>query len=187
MVPSMAYPSWSYFPRHQRPPEWAYEVVHVTASVEETIHTRVPGKQPDETSSDAVLRALTPGLVRLGYEVETGKKRGEKVRRPVLFGDDGRPQLTYEVDAFHDAEGVVVEVEAGRGAQNGADYRNIIRASLLLNAEFLAMWLPISYHFKVGGRQSKTAAYANTRSTLEAIYSSQRLVLPFRGVLLIGY
>lgn len=70
------------------------------------------------------------------------------------------------MDAFQDEVGIAVEVEAGRGAQNGADYRNIVRTSLLLDADFLAMWLPAIYHYKQAGRPMKTAAYSSTRSTL---------------------
>lgn len=183
----MSYPSWSYFPRHRRPPTWAQNAVHATAEAELAIHTRDADRSSDQSSSDAVLRSLRPGLVRLGYEVESGKKRDQKLRRPVLFGDDGEAQLTYEVDAFHEELGVVVEVEAGRGSQNGADFRNIIRASLLLDVRYLAMWLPINYHYTQGGRPMSTAAYSNTRTTLSATYSSPRLALPLEGVLLVGY
>lgn len=183
----MTYPSWSYFPRNTRPPQWAEDLVAETARVEDSIHTREAGRPKERTSSDAVLGQIAPGLQRLGYQVETGKAADQKIRRPVLFGDDGQAQLTYEVDAFHDELGVAVEVEAGRGAQNGADYRDIIRTSLLLDADYLAMWLPINYHYKQAGRPMKTTAYSNTRSTLEAIYSSRRLILPFTGVLIIGY
>lgn len=183
----MTYPSWSYFPRNTRPPEWAAQVVGVTASVEDAIHTRQAGRAKDDSSSDAVLAQLASGLQALGFQVETGKGAAQKIRRPVLFGDDGQVQLAYEIDGFHDQHGIAVEVEAGRGAMNGADFRDIVRTSLLLDAEYLAMWTPITYHYKQNGRPMTKAAYASTKSTLEAIYTSQRLVLPFRGVLLVGY
>lgn len=64
---------------------------------------------------------------------------------PVLFGNGGLAEVSYEIDAFHDDLGVAVEVEAGRGAANNADYRDLIRTSLILDADFLAMLTPITY------------------------------------------
>ena len=80
---------------------------------------------------------------------------------------------------------MAVEVEAGRGAANNADYRDIVRTSLILDAKFLILMQPYAY------RSSETAApmhaYANSRAQLDAIYASRRLALPFVGILLIGY
>jgi hypothetical protein len=138
-------------------------------------------------SSDAVLGHVAPGLMALGYEVESGKRAIEKISRPVLFGDEGKPQVSYEIDAFHDAQGIAVEVEAGRGAANNADYRDIVRSSLLLDAKYLALLMPTLYHHKSAGKQVSKPAYRNTQNQLNAIYASNRLSLPFSGILLIGY
>ena len=122
-----------------------------------------------------------------GYLVESGKTAAEKIQRPVLFGDNGVASVSYELDAFHPQLGIAVEIEAGRGAANYADYRDIVRTSLLLDAEYLVLGMPIRYRFKNGGKVNATRAYENTRARLEAIYSSHRLQLPFMGVLLVGY
>jgi hypothetical protein len=137
--------------------------------------------------SDAVLGALAPGLVKLGYAVETSKAAAGKIRRPVLFGDNGRAAVSYEVDAIHDEIGVVLEVEAGRGARGNAAYRDIVRTSLIVDAKYLALFLPVKYRHLSGGRDIVVQAYADTRSQLDAIYASERLQLPFTGILLAGY
>lgn len=36
----------------------------------------------------------------------------QKIQRPVLFGENGRSEVMYETDAFHDELGIAVEVEA---------------------------------------------------------------------------
>lgn len=183
------YPSWSHFPRNVRPPEWALDLVAATAAARQPIDTTVARMDGDltDTSSDGVLASLRPGLQTLGYHVETGKSKAEKITRPVLFGDDGKPVVSYEIDAFNDDLGVAVEVEAGRGAANGADYRDIVRTALLLDADNLALFMPHTYRFKSSGKPVEKRAYDSTRRQLEAIYASQRLRLPFAGVLLIGY
>lgn len=50
-----------------------------------------------------------------------------------------------DIDAFHDGQGVVLEVEAGRAWNGNAVYRDLVRASLLLDARFLALVVPVGY------------------------------------------
>lgn len=68
-----------------------------------------------------------------------------------------------------------------------ADYRDIIRTSLILGARYMALLLPVRYRTTSGGREMVVPAYERTRYQLDAIYASQRLKLPFEGVLLAGY
>ena len=92
-----------------------------------------------------------------------------------------------EIDAFHEGYGIVVEVEAGRGARGNATYRDIIRASLILDAQYLALLVPVAYRHVSGGREVSVHAYKDCADLLSALYASQRLRLPFLGTLLIGY
>lgn len=184
----MTYPLWTYYPRNIRPPEWVIELTESIATSRALIDT---GPQiADEAvrlTSDTVLAHLRPGMESLGYLVESGKVQAQKIQRPVLFGENGRPEVMYEIDAFHDDLGIAVEVEAGRGAKGNADYRDIVRTSLLLDATFFVLMMPTTYRYKSGGKEMTSLAYAKTRDQLSAIYASQRLQLPFKGVLLIGY
>jgi hypothetical protein len=138
-------------------------------------------------TSDKALVALEPGLRALGYEVEASKNRRDRIRRPVLFGENGVEVLTWEVDAVHDTLGVVVEVEAGRGARSNAVYRDLIRTSLIVNVRFLALGVQLAYRHDADGRTVTVPSYAETKNLLDAIYASGRLQLPFEGVLLFGY
>ena len=120
-----ACPSWFYFPSRARPPEWAVQFVGAVEGRREAIDSATV----DGLTSDAVLAALAPALVPLGYRVELGKRVVDRIRLPVLFGDGGRERVAYEVDAFQDDLGVVVEIEAGCGARGNAVYRDLIRRS----------------------------------------------------------
>jgi hypothetical protein len=62
-----------------------------------------------------------------------------------------------------------------------------VRTSLILDANFLVLAQPLAYRFKSGAREGTEYAYLNTVNLLEAIYASQRLRLPFEGLLLVGY
>jgi hypothetical protein len=180
----VAFPSWCYYPRNIRPPAWVDAFVAVVADAEAEVSTAEPRSGH---TSDAVLRLLAPGLMRLGFTVETAKTRPGRIRRPVLFGDNGRPAVSYEIDAFHDGEGIVVEVEAARGARGNAAYRDLVRTSLILDARYLALLLPVAYRHQSGGREVSVAAFRDVHDQVDAIYASQRLRLPFEGVLLVGY
>lgn len=178
----MDYPAWKYYPLNSRPPEWVTEVINVVNRAELQISTVAAHTG---LSSDDVLAALRPGLMDLGFAVESGKSAGQKVKRTVLYGENGRAEVNYDIDAFNDYLGAAVEVEAGRGAANNADYRDIVRTSLIVDAKFLILMQPYAYRSKPTAKPK--AAYASSRAQLDAIYTSRRLTLPFEGVLLIGY
>jgi hypothetical protein len=180
----MTYPVWSYFPRNVRPPAWATSFVEVVQAAEAKISTV---KCRTGLTSDDVLTELRPRLIALGYVVENGRTAAGKIFRPVLYGECGTPQVSYEIDAFHDDLGIAVEVEAGRGAAGNADYRDIVRTSLILDAQNMVLLMPFRYRKTVKQREVVILAYDHTRGQLSAIYASQRLRLPFSGVLLIGY
>lgn len=46
-----------------------------------------------------------------------------------MFGDQGKEEVACEIDGSHDGLGIALEVEAGRGAQNDVDYRDVVRPS----------------------------------------------------------
>jgi hypothetical protein len=165
-----------------RPPAWVEQVVGVFALAEATVNSHKVG-----TTSDTALAQLRPGLVGLGFEVEAGKKRAEKLRRPVLFGELGGETQAYEVDAFHPELGIAMEVEAGRGARGNAVYRDLIQTSLLVDAEYLVLAVQQAYRHQQAGKTVVVRSYEDTRNLLDAIYASQRLRLPLEGVLLVGY
>jgi len=178
-----AYPDWCYYPTHERPSEWAVALVDVVLSA----RAHIDSSTVVALTSDLVLAYLRPGLVALGYQVEAGKARADKIRRPVLFGERGRELVAYEVDAVHDELGVLVEVEAGRGARGNAVYRDLVRSSLVVGARYLAIGVMRSYRHRSGNRELSVASYRETKAQLDAIYASGRLRLPFDGVLLFGY
>ena len=177
-----AFPQWKYYPPRNRPPVWVQPLVAAFAGAKATIDS-----SRKRTTSDQALAAIRPALEALEFEVETGKKKGQKIRRPVLFGELGHEDLTYEVDAFQPEEGIALEVEAGRGARGNAVYRDLIQTSLLVDARFLALAVQISYRHKSSGKDIVVHSYRDTMNLLDAIYASNRLALPLEGVLLVGY
>ena len=138
--------------------------------------------------SNDVLSVLADDLEhRMGFIVERGKKRPGRIPRPVFFGDEGSYLRTYEIDAFESDSGIALEVEAGRATMGNAIYRDLIQGSLIVDARFLALAVPLEYRYQSGARIAHEPSYTKTYSVVEAIYGSPRLALPFEGLLLIGY
>jgi hypothetical protein len=177
------YPTWTYYPLSEKPPMWARELVGAVAAAREQIESA----KIENLTSNIVLSHLAPRLSLLKYTVETGKSTVQKIRRPVLFGANGKERVAYEVDAFHDELGIAVEVEAGRGARGNAIYRDLIRTSLIVGAEYLALGVMIEYRHFNNGKLQRVSSYEDARAQIDAIYTSGRLRFPFRGLLLFGY
>jgi hypothetical protein len=61
--------------------------------------------------------------------------------------------------------GIALEVEAGRATMGNAVYRDLIQASLMLDARFLALAVPVEYRYKSGARTAREPSYAKTYSS----------------------
>ena len=179
----MTYPEWVYYPHRNRPPEWVSRFLDIVRGA----RGRIDSVEIDGLTSDGALAALALGLREAGYTVEVSKSKVDRIRRPVLFGDNGKERVAYEVDAIHDELGIVVEIEAGRGARGNAVYRDLIRASLLVDVRYLALGVMREYRHQSGERQVKVQSFHDAKGILDAVYASGRLQLPFEGVLLFGY
>lgn len=177
-MPARPYPAWKFYPVRLPAPDWAEGVLKTFRSARSTIDSA----KNRGVSSDAALAAIRPGLTKLGFEVERGKTAKQKIWRPVLFGENGKPVVAYEVDGFHDDAKIVLEVEAGRGAANNADHRDLVRASLMVDTDYII--LAMMQEYRAGAQV--TRSYEQTLKRLDAIYASDRLKLPLKGVLLVG-
>jgi hypothetical protein len=74
------------------------------AEVVECFHTVAKDIASPENnlSSDGVLRVIRPHLEKLGYRVEGGKNRDQKIKVPVLFGLNNTIDKFYDIGAAYD-------------------------------------------------------------------------------------
>lgn len=177
----MSYPKFAYYPRTRAPPPWVAELGLVFTDVRANIDTTTG----NWNESDKVLEILRPGLEKIGYDVERGKKADEKIHRPVFFGDQGKPSMKYEIDAYHQEQGILLEVEAGRSWHGNAVYRDIVQMSLMVGGSYAAIAMPMDYKF--GQLKKPSHPYELAKSMLDAVWGSERLKLPFEGMALLGY
>ncbi len=142
------YPEWFYYPTSTRPPDLVHDFIEAISNSRRDIESAVVGG----LTSDRVLASLRPALTALGFAIESSKKQSDKIRRPVLFGANGHERVAYEVDGYHEPLGIVLEVEAGRGARGNAVYRDLIRTSLIADARYLALGVMLSYRHQNMGK-----------------------------------
>lgn len=133
--------------------------------------------------SNDVLALLRPHLESCGYDVEKGKGRDEKIDVPVLFGENNAIDKSFYADAFNKEQSIVIEVEAGRAVRNNQFLKDIFQACMMFDVEYLVV--AVLNEYSGGGVVSKD--YHEVKTFLETLYISNRLKLPLKGILLIGY
>lgn len=172
--------NWQYFPRSRALPQH----LHILLNALEPGLERVAGSRVTHTS-DEVLNFVSDQLLEIGYEVERGKRKSEKISRPVLFGPNGSVQKSFEVDAFEPVTGTILEVEAGRGVANHQFLKDFFEACAIQDANYLVIAVLNSYKpksSKNGNRDFETVV-----TFFDTLFASGRLTLPLIGILVIGY
>jgi hypothetical protein len=174
---------FSTFPKTVVPKKIALTVVEIFKNHFDIISTvnRVKG-----LNSDEVLDVIKEDLQKEGFEVEKGKNQHEKIYRPVFFGENAKPTVQYEIDAFHDHWKCGVEVEAGRAWMGNAVYRDLIQSLVMVDLEHLIIAVPQSYKYKSKGKDLISKDYEKTRNLIETLYNHSRFRLPY-DLTLIGY
>jgi hypothetical protein len=170
--------NWAYFPRSDRPTSLAQAVVNAF----EASHSDITSAE-HTLPSDGVLARVASRLMELGFAVETGKKTAEKIRVPVLYGNNGRVSKAFEADAHHVEGKFVVEVEAGRAVVNNQFLKDLFQACMMDDVDYLA--IAVRNVYVAAG--VKNPDFERVITFFETMYASNRMRLPLRGILVIGY
>ncbi len=165
---------WQYYPSYERPNVVLENVIEIFGSNYDSIRS-----DKHSLNSNDVLRVLRASLEKLGFRVEGGKKEFQKVKVPVLFGRNGIPEKSFDADAHNEKEKIVFEVEAGRGVTNYQFLKDLFQACVMKDVEHLVIGVRKTYR---GRKDFETVA-----SFLDSLYANQRLKLPLKGVLILGY
>lgn len=167
--------SWQYYPKSEKIPEHLSKVVIIFEKNENEIMSSTK-----ELKSNQVLAKLRNDLVDIGFEVEKSKKPIDMVKVPVLFGLNGKIEKSFYADAFDIHSKTVIEIEAGRGVMNYQFLKDLFQACMMSETDYLVIavrkiYLKINHDF-------------NTVVTFfDSLYASQRIKLPLKGILIIGY
>ena len=165
---------FQFFPRSQG----------ITQSVQEVIdcflncYDQISSVEHDLPSND-VLAILRPHLENFNYKVEEGKSKIQKIGVPVLFGLGNQIDKAFNADAISSDGKIVIEVEAGRAVDNNQFLKDIFQACMMFDVEYLVIAVRNNYR--------KKDDFTHVFTFLETLYISNRLHLPLKGILLIGY
>lgn len=129
--------------------------------------------------SNEVLNHVANDLKNIGYRVETSKKSSDKILVPVLYGLNGQMEQRFDADAYNEEKGIVVEVEAGRAVTNYQFLKDLFEACVMSDVNYLV--IAVRNEYRNSRDFEKVITFFNT------LYTSNRLQLPLKGVLIIGY
>ena len=141
-------------------------------------NAKISSDDHDLISND-VLAALRPYLLNIGFTVESGKTKDSKIDVPVLFGLDNEIDKSFYADAISSDKKTVIEVEAGQAVDNHRFLKDIFEASMMFDVEYLVLAVRNIYR--------KRKDFNRIYTFLETLYISNRILLPLKGILLIGY
>ena len=165
---------YQFFPRSVGINEQVQKIINCFLTVNDEICS------PEHTfSSNEVLSILRAKLLEVPMKVERGKTRGLKISVPVLFGINNKIDQHFDADALSSDGTIVLEVEAGRAVDNYQFLKDIFQASMMYGVEYLVLAVRNNYR----GHDDFKKVY----TFLETLYISNRLHLPLKGILLVGY
>lgn len=130
-------------------------------------------------SSNEVLEIVASDLESIGFFIEKGKKQDGKIKVPVLFGLNNKIDKCFNADGISKDYKIVLEVEAGRAFRNNQFLKDIFQACMMPTVEYLILAVRNTY--------SGTDDFKDIFIFLETLYISNRLKLPLKGIVLIGY
>lgn len=165
---------WQHYPRSLKPSDLSKAVIQVFTDCLPQVDSRV-----HKRNSDAVLAIVAEPLRQVGFQVERGKKKDDKIAIPILFGQNGRIEKAFHADAYHEASHYMLEVEAGRGVTNYQFLKDIFQACSCDNVDALSIAVRNTYN----GNDD----FNSVCTFIDTVFSSRRFQLPLKELLIIGY
>ena len=166
--------NWQYFPKSREIPSHLKLVVSAFEKNFENISSNT-----NKYSSNQVLAKVKPDLEQLGFLIEKSKKHSEKIPVPVLFGRNGGLEKCFDADGLNKETKTVIEVEAGRGVTNFQFLKDLFQACMMHDVEYLTICIRNIY--------ASRRDFEIVVTFFDTLYASNRLQLPLKGILIIGY
>ena len=124
---------WQHYPRSLPPSALGSSIIGAFQANHKVIDSRL-----HDFGSNQVLSALADALRSVGFVIEKGKKKDDKIPIPVLFGENGRIDKAFNADGYHKEQKYMIEVEAGRAFTNYQFLKDLFQACSCENVESLA-------------------------------------------------
>ncbi len=166
--------NWQFFPKSTEAPNHLLKVIEIFKK-----HSGNIDSNNFENKSNEVLAILCTDLQDIDYKVEVSKKQEGKIKVPVLFGRNGTLEKYFYADGYNKNTKTVIEVEAGRAVTNNQFLKDLFQASVMHDIDYLIIAVRNVY--------SVRKDFEIVATFFDTLYASDRLKLPLKGVLIIGY
>lgn len=166
--------NWQYYPKRKEIPTHLKDVVDIFE-----LNQSVISSNDFTLNSNDVLEKISLNLLELNYQVEVSKKAIDKIKVPVLFGMNGKLEKYFDADAYNEELKTVIEVEAGRAVTNYQFLKDLFQACMMHEVDFLVIAVRNTY------RTNKD--FQSVITFFDTLQASGRLILPLKGILIIGY
>jgi hypothetical protein len=165
---------WQFFPKSRVIPKHLQDVLSVFDLKENLISSDL-----HNYSSNEVLENVRVLLEGLEYKIEKSKKSNDKIKVPVLFGQNGKLEKYFDADGYNIGNKTVIEVEAGRAVTNYQFLKDLFQACMMYEVDYLVIAVRKDYR--------GNPDFQNVITFFDTLYASGRLQLPLNGILIIGY
>lgn len=140
----------------------------------------------NKLKSNEVLNVCKDRLKNIGYRVES--KEDGVIKVPVLFGRNNSLEKFFKADSYNEKEKTVIEVEAGRGVMNNQFLKDLFQVCMMQDVDYLVVAVRNEYKTKTKNNRERTSYdFEEVCKFFDALYASDRLKLPLKGILIIGY
>ncbi|MDM5214633.1 hypothetical protein QUF94_24930 [Peribacillus sp. NJ4] len=171
--------NYQFYPKNNKLPDFLSQVVQVFSEM----NIRISSTNRKYKSND-ILAECRDGLISIGYKVEGSHNTdGNFIEVPVLFGRNNVLEKSFRADAFNGEIKSVIEVEAGRGVLNNQFLKDLFQACMMQNVDYLTIAVLNEYRTKNKSNNN----FDEVCKFFDALYATDRLKLPLKGILVIGY
>lgn len=126
--------------------------------------------------SNEVLAAVAPFLREIGYKTEP---LDGMIEVPVLFGRNGTIEKYFAADGYNPSTKTVIEIEAGRAYTNNQFLKDLFQACMMNETDYLVIAVRNTYR--------NNPDFDKIYQFFDTMFLSERLNLPLKGILLLGY
>lgn len=172
--------NWQFFPKSDKVTNKLLETIQVFKDKELEIDSEAIDKA-NMIDSNTVLSILKDGLIAIGYQVEISKSGDDKIAVPVLYGRNGRPEKSFFADGYHSQEEIVLEIEAAAAVANNRFLKDLFEACVMDHVQYCIIAV------RNNNKTTKQKDFESVMRFIDTVYASQKLKLPLKGVLIVGY
>lgn len=177
--------NFQYYPQNTCIPKHLDDVVKIFKK-NDSFFSSTPTKR---LKSNEVLSVITKDLESKDYSVEKKVAGTTKfIEVPVLYGRNNILEKSFRADAYSEIHKSVIEVEAGRGVLNNQFLKDLFQACMMQNVDFLSIAVLNEYIVnQKSGVPKINTDFDEVCKFFDSLFVSDRMQLPLKGILIIGY